>query len=313
MYEKGNHVGKFIGVTEYEFRLIDDSIAGVFHSFKIRMCASESSSSLESNELFASSSSSSSSFSSSSSLSPLSVKLFKKNSKTKLSKKLLIEKCHINNISKKPYKIIVPRLIESDIRKQYPIMFINVLNSSNIDALSFFMYKYTHRGCTYQSICRAANTRIKESFMIDNIHQLVTFYDTLHHIVPDHTYHLLSAEVKTRSDTFTSMIYIDFQINGTKMYDLTPSSAHDIALSSSVCKSSSNSSLSLTCEDSVATSSSSPREDRSASFGGILSKEAYCAPRPLKLEGRLTLVVEDPRQYNARISSIFSDVKVICD
>ncbi|MCD0411761.1 hypothetical protein, partial [Acinetobacter baumannii] len=79
-----------------------------------------------------------------------------------------------------------------------------------------------------------------------------------------------------------------------------------------VCESSSDSSLSsTTCDDSVP-SSSSPREHHSASFGGKLSTEAYCVPRPLKLEGRLTLFVEDPRPHHARISSIFSDVKVIC-
>eukprot|EP01040_Poterioochromonas_malhamensis_P013428 gene13428-14769_t len=197
------------------------------------------------------------------------------------------------------------------------------------------MNKFTSRGCIYETILRDHNCRITtplERFEIDDISQLIAYFDVMHEIVPDHTYTYRNAEVKTRSDTFKSIITIDFELKGTKLFNVRPKRVFDmITEPSDIDFSCSSSVSSIQSKDTMKNSTVSPSSSCSASLTSSLDDESqsvqsinndwaarrmpvevYCEPRPIVLEVRVTLVVEDPKKQ-AKISTIRADTRIICD
>ncbi len=233
------------------------------------------------------SSESSKSFESSSGDSKLS--LLKKNSKTKLSKKLLIEKYQINNISKKPYKIIVPRMIDTDIRKQYPIMWMNMINGGDMSGISLFLYKFTTRSCSYEALSLTTRDRL----LIEDIHQLVTYFEAMHTLFPDHTCKFYGAEIKTRSDTFQSIIHIYFRFYGSRVYELPIQYVGETVVDA----------FDHTIVDNSAFISGSEIVEK-------MRPTPLRDPAPLILDMKVSLVIEDPR-IQAKITSIRSESRIV--
>mmetsp|Transcript_13811 Transcript_13811/g.15000 ORF Transcript_13811/g.15000 Transcript_13811/m.15000 type:complete len:283 (+) Transcript_13811:13-861(+) len=131
---------------------------------------------------------------------------------------------HINNASANPYRIRIPKVPSEDIRRKYPIMIMNTLNSLDTSLMHAFFHQFTHPESALQRQVFNANEPDQEIQRIsfygaDNIFSYM-FATTL--INTDRVLRAHDIKIITRSDTFRTEIVIDGEGSATWIYDTDP-------------------------------------------------------------------------------------------
>ncbi len=143
---------------------------------------------------------------------------------------------HVNNISKDPTKIRLPKMLKNDIRRQYPIMFVNMLNSGDLDLIELFFKTYTTAQSEFSKYIHIdplpGNTlavqdlkEIREREDLISLHALndvINFVILLLLLSPDRIIQMKRSEIITRSDSFRTEINIYFELKGTRISNWTP-------------------------------------------------------------------------------------------
>ncbi len=212
---------------------------------------------------------------------------------------------HINNISKDPTKIRIPPILKSDIRKKYPIMFINMLNLCDIELIELFFKKYTNQSPVLSKYIRFGpktgnrptiedKKEINQQEMmkknlqdvcLKDFNDVINFVILLTVLVPDRCVRMKRSEVITRSDTLSTVVNIYFELHGTRISHWTPIDAGKFLFS---------------LKDRHLIS----REDLAEQFQASMPRMESLVP--LHVEGKFTLNIENCRE-DLRISNITSD------
>lgn len=153
-------------------------------------------------------------------------------------KRSLTEIDHINNISKDPTKVRLPRVLKSDIRKKYPIMLINMMNCGNFDLIELFYKKYTNHSTSFLKKVQTINddtlppttpdswnrhlsltptnrgTR-EEDILLDALNDMIYYEILLYLLCPDRIITMKHANVITKSNTFQTEIHIFVELRAT--------------------------------------------------------------------------------------------------
>lgn len=146
----------------------------------------------------------------------------KKNSKSKLSKRLVMEKIHVHNASRKPYKVVLPRVPPTDIRKQYGLMFLNAINHADAQFIDLFFRKFSSRSICLEIGHQPSPLEKLQTHFFQNPNDVVRSFEGLTVSVPDRVLTMKRAVLITRSNTFKTEIIVDFKVVGTKIFDIDP-------------------------------------------------------------------------------------------
>lgn len=215
---------------------------------------------------------------------------------------------HINNISKDPKKIRLPRVLNSDIRKKYPLMFINMLNMCDIGLIELFFKKYTMRstalskyihfgplaGNTPQIMDDPVKDKIKKEIQqpfvlkdvcLESLEDVTNFVILLALLSPDRIFKIKRSEVITRSDTYKTEVNIYFELCGTRVSHWTSIEVGEFLLS-------------LRERHQIS------RQELIEQFYASLPR--LKVPGPFASEGKFTLNIENGRD-DLRITNIISD------
>ncbi len=222
----------------------------------------------------------------------------KKNSKKKLCKRLVMQKIHVHNASSKPYKVVVPRVLATDIRKHYATMFFNLLNNADADLIALFFQKFTNCNTVVQNVLlprpeenkrqTLQNPDFDQPLMQDftTFHDITKFFEAMLLSVPDRVVTMKTAHVITRSNSFKTEIVVTFRCVGHKVFDLDP--AELAALFEGMKQ------------------QLGGAENISEEHMATMMKEAFSpTPVPLVADGRYVLIVNDYRESNKIDKIIF--------
>ncbi len=232
-------------------------------------------------------------------------------------------KFHVNNISKNLKIIRVPRVLNSDIRKKYPTMIINVLNSCNHRYMKEFINTYTNFNTLLtwnHSKCGACCTKSHEfAFYSDSQERRSVAFRQMSDIsnylffssltVPDRVYEVIHSDIVTRSDSYETKIIVYYRMSGMKSYHCNPIHAGVIVESyastsaSSPCSCSSSSGSTVTTDDSKSSLSVSDDEEFSMLKLFYQKIERIDFPRHLTAHGKITMTVEN-YQESMKINQI---------
>lgn len=219
-------------------------------------------------------------------------------------------KYHINNISRNKKYLRIPRIVNSDLRKKYPIMLINVLNSCNYHLMKEFFYYVTdiNTSATWNftryrpdqkhsnhpeppSLSSSSLSSSSQICMVEGKNCLIQFQhvsDICNYIlhssltIPDCTYKIVNCEIFTRSDSFETKIVIDYRMTGTKTYHSNPHTAGLFVQSFS---------------ESLRKERKSEKDEESSLVQSFYQNVARIeSPRPMLSEGKIILSVENYRE-----------------
>ncbi len=217
---------------------------------------------------------------------------------------------HINNISKDPTKVRLPRVLKSDIRKKYPIMLINMMNCGNLDLIELFYKKYTNDSTSFlkkvqtidddtlppttpdswnqhHSLTTPTNrSAMAEDILFEALNDMIYYEILLYLLCPDRIITMKHANVITKSNSFQTEIHIFVEMRATFTKRWTHLDAAKFLKS-----------LRLT-------GISHTREEMIEKFEA--SAPLLCEVVPLHAEGKITLLIDDFRN-DLRINNIKYD------
>eukprot|EP01040_Poterioochromonas_malhamensis_P013427 gene13427-14768_t len=158
-----------------------------------------------------------------------------------------------------------------------------------MSSISLFLHKFTTRGCSYEAFSLSTRDRL----FIEDIYQLVTYFEAMHTLFPDHTCKFYGAEIKTRSDTFKSIINIYFRFYGSRVYELPIQYVGETVVDA----------FDHTIVDNSAFISGSEIVEK-------MRSTPIRDPAPLVLDLKVSLMIEDPR-IQPKITSIRSESRIV--
>lgn len=124
---------------------------------------------------------------------------------------------HIHNISKKPNEIRLPRIPKEDIRKQYPTMFLNIMNSMDFDLIASFYEECCSDNIQFRRevVSSVDHSRVIQSCVVRGVEEIVLLLRVVNLIYPDRIFRAIEApRIITKSDTFRTEIIIDYSLTG---------------------------------------------------------------------------------------------------
>ncbi len=224
-------------------------------------------------------------------------------------------KFHVNNISKNLKLIRVPRVLNSDIRKKYPTMILNVFNSCNHRYMKEFINTYTNFNTLLtwnHSKCGACCTKPHEfSFYGESQERRSVAFREMSNIsnylffssltVPDRVYEMVHSDIVTRSDSYQTKIVVYYRMSGMKSYHCNPIHAGLILQSYS---STAGSSSPCSCLSSSTPSIAISDDEEFSMLKLYYQKiERIDFPRQVTATGKITMTVEN-YQESMKISQI---------
>eukprot|EP01040_Poterioochromonas_malhamensis_P013424 gene13424-14764_t len=230
---------------------------------------------------------------------------FKKNSKKKLCKRVVMQKFHVNNASSKPYKVVVPRVLATDIRKHYSTMFFNLLNNADADLIALFFQKFTNCNTVVQNVLLPRPKENKRQTLqnpafdqpltqdFTTFHDITKFLEAMLLSIPDRVLTMKTAHVITRSNSFKTEIVVTLRCVAHKVFDLDP--AELAAMLESM-------------KQQLGGAENISEEHMITMMKGAFSP----TPIPAVVEGRYVLIVNDYRESN-KIDKIILETRPIKD
>lgn len=213
-------------------------------------------------------------------------------------------KLHVNNISKNIKRILVPRILNTDIRKKYPIMINNILNSGNLTYIKQFLYTFTtmHNSSVCWKHCRYIDKKShslpqnhnpccllgQKSTLLqyEHISELSYFLFLSIVAMPDRVFTMTNCEIFSRSDSFETKITVYFIMTGTKSYETDPYTRGKLVQSYAQSK------------HSFTSNENNLKDDEEFSLIRLFHQKIARSesPRPMYSEVKVTLTVEDYRK-----------------
>ena len=190
---------------------------------------------------------------------------------------------HFHNVSRNCLEVKLPRIPKSDIRRDYPFMLINVLNTMDTLLLRDFLSSFTH-----------SKTILKRRIMSQRLPacetQSISFYGTedifyfifvMGLLGPDRVFQLNNCSIVTRSTTYRTEIIIECTVDVHFLYDASAAQIAEFLTST-------NASRGLNCSPKQLLSSCQQVEE-------TLQRRFTLFPLPLKYTGarKITLVIDN--------------------
>lgn len=131
---------------------------------------------------------------------------------------------HINNISNNPYRVRIPKVPSDDIRRKYPMMIINTLNSLDATLMHSFFQQFTHpESALYKQILSKDEPEQEvERLSFYGADDIFSYMFAVSLITPDRAIRICNTKIITRSDTFRTEIILEGEATGTWPYDTDP-------------------------------------------------------------------------------------------
>jgi hypothetical protein len=129
--------------------------------------------------------------------------------------------------------IVMPRLLKSDLRRQYARMFANVMNSHDSLMMQSFLAKYAKKEVIMDKImapgaCRndgsdqlVMTTQVRNPCKIHltGVDEITGYWHALHSLTPDQVLYLEETQVRTRPGSMACKITCKFKVEGTILVD----------------------------------------------------------------------------------------------
>jgi hypothetical protein len=119
------------------------------------------------------------------------------------------------------FKPSLPRILKRDIRKKIPIMFTNVINSSDFNLLSSFLKTFCRNDVAFTQVARD-NTNRFLSLEMPTLDHLIYFLGGFQQMAPDLTFRLSEFQLKQRTDMEGTEIICQVNANCTAIYPVNP-------------------------------------------------------------------------------------------
>lgn len=154
----------------------------------------------------------------------------KKRTYMKLKDRQLI---HFNNISTNPYKIKIPKVPSDDIRRKYPIMFLNITNSLDASMMYPFFQHFTHPNTVFwrQVLNPQQPDREIERLGFYGPDEIFSYMFALALVAPDRVLRMTNASIITKSDSYRTEIVLEGDGDATWPYETDPVKAGHFLLS----------------------------------------------------------------------------------
>jgi hypothetical protein len=112
---------------------------------------------------------------------------------------------------------------KDDIRRNYPIMFLNALNSAELSFLTSFFHQFAMKkfSFTYNSSVALSNHFRQSCVALHGQYLSSLFITAFSQLSPDSIFQIHSFQIKQRSDISDIQIYCPYEVLGTKLYDYT--------------------------------------------------------------------------------------------
>lgn len=128
----------------------------------------------------------------------------------------------------KYWKTSLPRIIKSDIRRKFPMMFTNILNSCNINLIRSFLTTFCdHRDILFQHTVRVpsfpTSQRPAHCVEISRLSHVIHYMSGIHEFSPDMIHLLKNSQITRRIDCDGSLIILTMEANGSRIYPIFPS------------------------------------------------------------------------------------------
>lgn len=133
---------------------------------------------------------------------------------------------HVLNLSNDPSKVRLPRIPAEDLRRKYPTMLMNVLNSMDLEKLVDFFQTFAHDQTILKRQVLSSSEPFREiqSYSFYGTRDLLLYLHLLNVQGPDRVIQMKGdASIITRSDTFRTEIVFDFSVHSSYLYQIEPS------------------------------------------------------------------------------------------
>lgn len=154
--------------------------------------------------------------------------------KRKYCKLIRSQMVHVNNISSDPYKVRLPKIPSSDIRRMYPLMFLNTMNLMDVSVMRSFFERCTHPDSVLkrQIMSRDGLGRELERLSFYGSQDMFSYSFVLAMLCPDRVLQLTRDPIIiTRSDNYRTEIVLEGDTYATWPYDTDPVKAGHYLLS----------------------------------------------------------------------------------
>lgn len=141
--------------------------------------------------------------------------------RNKTEKSLLVGKWKSTRQSKNKIKVLkLVRPLKLDIRKQYCIMFLNILNSFDLLLLDEFVQQFSTKDCSFNHIASGILIPFPPEFHLIGTKPMLDYWKGIFISTPDACLKLKKIKIKERSDTKGFQLTCKFTLEGTTLFDI---------------------------------------------------------------------------------------------
>eukprot|EP00981_Chlorochromonas_danica_P009012 scaffold2421_cov171-Ochromonas_danica.AAC.2 len=114
----------------------------------------------------------------------------------------------------------IPRILKRDVRRDFPVMITNVINSGDIPTVGRFFFSHFAHSCQLSSLNKGKVSQRDPSMVrIDGVHLIISMISGFLDATPDFVMRLNESHIRQHIDRAGCQLIISSRIQGTKVKD----------------------------------------------------------------------------------------------